>query len=85
MHQNMRKERGILRDCENSSKLQYFKQENLSTAIPEMVSDARFYLWFLNNIINLWLPAAGAELPASAKLPAGANDKFNNITPIIPD
>jgi len=32
---------------------------------------------FLNNINNLWLPAAGAESPA------GANDKFTGITPII--
>jgi len=44
MHRNKRKESGILRDSENSSKLQYFQQENLSTAIPEMVSDARLYI-----------------------------------------
>jgi len=44
MQQNKRRESGILRDCENKSKLQYFEQENLSSAIPEMVSDARFYI-----------------------------------------
>jgi len=44
MHQNKRRESGILRDCENKSKLQYFEQKKLSIAIPEMVSDARFYL-----------------------------------------
>jgi len=41
------------------------------------VQDFKLRNKFLNNINIVWLPAAGAELPA--------NDKFTGITPFIPN